>query len=223
MKWDPSHAFATLLISQVLLHLIYPVIGEAWGVNFLLGIFLMIALYGGIRVTLSKPFKLWISTILGICFVGFYWAAAATDNDIYNVIGSFSGAIFFGYLAAIMMHYIFFFRSKVDMDLIFGAISVYLLIGSAFAETYIALALVYPGAFTGIDAGAGYDQMARSLSYYSFVTLTTLGYGDITPQLHYARVLAYAQAVAGQLYLTILVARLVGTYIAQSQRDSSQS
>ena len=82
------------------------------------------------------------------------------------------------------------------------------------------MALIYPGAFAGIVTDAGYDQLARSLSYYSFVTLTTLGYGDITPQLHYVRVVAWVQAVTGQLYLTILVARLVGTYIAQSQKDS---
>ena len=221
MKWDPSHAFATLLVTQVLLHLVYPVIGEAWGVNFLLGVFLIIALYGGVRITIDRPVKLWISTILGVCFVGFYWIAVITEVRTFNIWGSLLGAVFFGYIAVLLMHYIFFYSSKVDMDLVYGAISVYLLIGTVFAEIYIALALMFPNAFTGIDVGTGYDQVARSLSYYSFVTLTTLGYGDITPQLHYTRVLAYVEAVAGQLYLTILVARLVGTYIAQSQKDST--
>lgn len=220
MKWDPSHAFAMLLVSQLALHLVYPLVGQI-PIAHLLGIFLIVALYGGIRVTVRKPLKLWLSVIMGLCFVGFYWAAILTGVGVFYLLGSLFGAVFFGFIAAIMMNYIFFYRSKVNVYLIYGAISIYLLIGSVFTQIYITLALAFPGAFNGVDAGVGYDQLSSSLSYYSFVTLTTLGYGDITPQLHYARVLAYVEAVFGQLYLTILVARLVGTHIAQSQRDSS--
>ncbi len=55
--------------------------------------------------------------------------------------------------------------------------------------------------------------------YFSFVTLTTLGYGDIVPTSATARMLAAAEAVTGQLYLAVLVARLVGLHISQSPRD----
>ena len=222
MKWDPSHSFRRLLITQVALILVYPIIGEAWGVNFLLGIFLMLALYGGISVTITKPLSMWISIILGVVFVGGYWAAAATDHQVPKIWGALFGAAFFGFIAFVIMKYIFFYRSKVDTDLIYGAISAYLLIGSAFAEVYIAFAMAFPDAFNGLDVSQSYDHVARSLSYFSSVTLTTLGYGDITPGAHYVRVLATTEAVIGQLYLTILVARLVGTYIAQSRDETGK-
>lgn len=218
MKWDPSHAFRRLLVTQVALILVYPLIGEAWGINFLLGVFLMLALYGGVSITVTKPWSMWISIVLGVLFVGGYWAAVATEHHVFKVWSAMFGAAFFGFIAFVLMKYIFFFRSKVDTDLIYGAISAYLLIGNAFTEVYIAFAMAFPEAFNGLDISQAYDHVARSLSYFSSVTLTTLGYGDITPKAHYVRVLATTEAVIGQLYLTILVARLVGTYIAQAQR-----
>lgn len=219
MHWNPSHAFRTLLVSQLALILVYPLLGEAWGLNFLLGIFLIGALYGGISITLAKPRLVWTGMLLGVCFVGSYWAARIFEQPGLQLVGPVFGAAFFLFIAVLMMRHIFFYRSNVNVDLIYGTISAYLLIGNAFAEMYVALALFDPGAFAGLDMTKGFDHLARTLSYYSFVTLTTLGYGDVAPLKHYARVLAYVEAIVGQLYLTILVARLVGTYIAQSQRD----
>ncbi|MDJ0958745.1 MAG: ion channel [Arenicellales bacterium] len=219
MNWDTSHTFRRLLLTQVALTLIYPLLGDMWAINFTLGMFLMLALYGGISVTLAKPFTLWVSLILAILFIGSYWIAVATGINSFRIWSAVFGTAFFGFIASIMISHIFFFRSKVDVDLIYGAVSVYLLIGSAFTELYLVFALLNPDAFTGFDATADIGTVARSLSFFSFVTLTTLGYGDITPVAHYARVLAYSEAIIGQLYLTILVARLVGTYIAQSRSE----
>lgn len=217
MKWDPSHAFLRLLITQVALTLVYPLMGEAWGTRFLLGVFLMLSMYGGIIITVAKPFKLWISLMLGICFVGCYWVAVATETPQFQIWSGLFGAAFFWFIAIVMMQFIFFNRSKVDVDLIYGTISAYLLIGSGFGEIYLAFAIADSNAFSGIEMTSDFESLSRALNYYSFVTLTTLGYGDITPGTHYTKVLAYAEAITGQLYLTILVARLVGTYIAQSQ------
>jgi hypothetical protein len=219
MKWDPSHAFLRLLITQVALILVYPLLGEAWGTRFLLGGFLMLSLYGGIIITVAKPFRLWTSLILGVSFIGCYWAAVATDIQQFQIWSGLFGAAFFWFIAIVMMQYIFFNRSRVDTDLIYGAISAYLLIGSGFGEIYLAFAKADPQAFSGIEITSTFDGVARSLNYYSFVTLTTLGYGDITPGIHYTKVLAYTEAIVGQLYLTILVARLVGAYIAQSRNE----
>ena len=58
--------------------------------------------------------------------------------------------------------------------------------------------------------------------YYSFVTLTTLGYGDISPASSMARMLAAIEAVVGQVYLTVLVARLVGLHIAQATNEKTR-
>ncbi len=218
MSRDPNHAFQRLLITQVALILIYPLIAEYRGANFLLGVFLVLALYGGVSVTLKRPLIMWIAIVLGVIFVGSYWLSAAIDTRELRVWSGAWGAAFFWFVALVIMKHIFFERSRVNMDLIYGAISVYLLIGSGFGELFQSFALADPNTFNGIEITGDYDKVARSMSYYSFVTLTTLGYGDITPAVHYAKVLAYVEAIIGQLYLTILVARLVGTYIAQSQQ-----
>jgi hypothetical protein len=86
-----------------------------------------------------------------------------------------------------------------------GAIAVYLLFGVAWAHAYHIAALMVPGSFAGPAELANVSGWA----YYSFVTLTTVGYGDITPVSQVARTLSIAEALAGQLYLAVLIARLV--------------
>jgi hypothetical protein len=92
-----------------------------------------------------------------------------------------------------------------------GGIAAYLLLGVAWAEAYGLVDTVYPGAFTG---AAGDTVGKRSWVYFSFVTLTTVGYGDIVPVHPAARSLAMLEAVTGPLYLAILLARLVSLAVA---------
>jgi len=94
----------------------------------------------------------------------------------------------------------------VNVHRIQGAVAAYLLLGLAWALAYEVVALVAPGAL----AAAGPAEAARGrFIYFSFVTLTTVGYGDVTPVHPVARSLALAEALTGQLYPAILLARLV--------------
>ena len=95
-----------------------------------------------------------------------------------------------------------------------GAIAVYLLLGFTWAQAYELVALWHPGAFAGAVEGSG----SPPWTYYSFVTLTTMGYGDIMPIHPLARALAVLEALTGQLYLAILLARLVSLGI-RPRRD----
>ena len=217
MSWDPSRYFQRLLVTQLALILVYPLLGESLSVNFLLGAFLVLALYGGVSVMVQRPVVMWITIILGVVFVGSYWLGEALSLHRFRVWSGVLGAAFFWFVAVVLMRYVFFMRSRVDMDLIYGAISIYLLIGSGFGELYGAFAIADPGTFNGIEMTDDLDRVARSMSYFSFVTLTTVGYGDITPNVHYLKVLAYVEAIIGQFYIAVLVARLIGTHISQSQ------
>jgi len=87
-----------------------------------------------------------------------------------------------------------------------GAVAAYLLLGLAWAAAYAFVAALAPGAFATARPESTHS---RSYLYFSFVTLTTLGYGDITPVHHAARSLAMLEALTGQLYPAILIARLV--------------
>ncbi len=103
--------------------------------------------------------------------------------------------------------------TRVQMNKIFGAIVAYILLGIFWAFIYSALELIAPGTIVHGD-GASITSYAEA-TYFSFVTLCTVGYGDIVPTAHLTMVLANLESVAGQLYLAILVARLVSLYATQ--------
>lgn len=108
-----------------------------------------------------------------------------------------------------------------DINRIFGAICVYLLLGLLLGLTNMLIYRFVPGSFNGIDAsGAAMDGF--TMIYYTFVTMTTLGYGDISPEGPLARAVAYLAAIAGQFYIAILVAMLVSQYITElNKKDAS--
>ena len=108
---------------------------------------------------------------------------------------------------------------EISANRIVGAVAVYLLLGVLWAVAYTVVDLTWPGSFKGFDAGAGSEWNSEWL-YYSFVTMTTLGYGDISPVSPIAQLLAYLQAIFGQLYIAILVAGLVGAYISDKDRST---
>lgn len=116
-------------------------------------------------------------------------------------------------MSALFAGYYVFVSETVDANRIAGALCVYLLLGVIWALLYNLIELSLGNAFTGLVGMAGEDRL-RELTYYSFVTLTTLGYGDIVPVAPAAKTLAYLEAVAGQFYLTVLVAELVGVHVA---------
>jgi hypothetical protein len=123
-------------------------------------------------------------------------------------------AIFLAFLVLIClvaMRQVLFAR-EVDANRLVGAVCVYLLLGIIWAILYRWTWLFVPEAFSGIPDA---DQNVWDFVYYSFVTLTTLGYGDVLPLTDLARTLAYLEAVTGVFYLAILVATLVGALLAQ--------
>src|SRR5436190_9786276 len=96
---------------------------------------------------------------------------------------------------------------RVDSETIHAALSTYLLAGLFFGVLYSAIEFSWPGSFTGPDKFA-----ESSAIYYSFVTLATLGYGDFLPRSELARGVATLEVIGGQLYLAVMVARLIGAF-----------
>lgn len=101
---------------------------------------------------------------------------------------------------------------RVDFNSLVGAFCVYLLLGFIWAILFRLLQLLGLATFSGLVAA---DEPFPQLIYFSFVTLVSLGYGDITPTSGLARVLSYFEALTGQFYLAVLVACLVGAFTAQ--------
>ncbi len=110
------------------------------------------------------------------------------------------------------------FSGQVDGNKIVGSICIFLLLGLIWALTYLLLLILDPASFNGVRETIWYDNFSQ-LVYYSFVTLTTLGYGEITPALPVARFFAYVEAITGQFYMAILVASLIGARISRNSHE----
>ena len=108
------------------------------------------------------------------------------------------------------------FGPKIDLNKIVGSITIYLLIGIIWALLYGLVEEVFTGSFEGTHLAEDGTRF-WDLIYFSFVTLTTLGYGDILPVNTYARTLAYMEAIVGQFYIAILVASLVSARLHERQ------
>ena len=108
--------------------------------------------------------------------------------------------------------------TAITRNRLLGSICLYLLLGVAWAIAYTVIEMLCPGSFQGFkpQMGQGWDS---DWLYFSFVTMSTVGYGDISPITPIARMLAYLQAVFGLFYIAILVAGLVGTYVSNRQNE----
>ncbi len=113
------------------------------------------------------------------------------------------------------------FVGQVDVNKIVGSLSLYLLLGLIWTMFYLALLTLDPSALQGVDFTNWRASFPR-VAYYSFVTLTTLGYGDILPANHLAEFLAYTEAIAGVFYMAIVVASLVSIGLANLTTSSSE-
>jgi voltage-gated potassium channel len=130
----------------------------------------------------------------------------------YLLTACFFGFALFGIVRTIL-------TSGVSAHSILGALCGYLLLGIIWSLLYAAVETLAPASFRVASLSGESAPVDRStLSYYSFVTLSTLGFGDITPATPVARTLSWIEAVAGQFYLAVLVAGLVGFKVAQGPR-----
>jgi hypothetical protein len=131
--------------------------------------------------------------------------------------------VFFFYAAVTILRTIF-KRRDVNSDAVVGAVCGYILAGAAFGNLYTAIELIQPGSFNINTAIASQldDWHARRFlfSYFSLVTLTSMGYGDITPVAAPAATLTWMEAIFGQFYIAVVVAQLVGMRIAPRSADT---
>jgi voltage-gated potassium channel Kch len=111
------------------------------------------------------------------------------------------------------------FQAKhITLDVLLASVTVYILFGAVFVPFYTLIEIIAPHSFSGnglVENGITYWQ---NFVYFSYVTLTTVGYGDILPVSLWAKSLVGIEAVSGTMYLTIVMARLVGLYASDDSR-----
>jgi voltage-gated potassium channel len=143
-----------------------------------------------------------------------HWAVLFAHTCIIVLVAFFAVTIL-GYVLR---------SGRITADRIFAAICVYMLIGYGWAFTYALLEEVFPASFAGLAEirPNDYNERVMQLRYFSFITLTTVGYGDVLPRSPAARTMAVLEAVMGQIYLAVLVARLVGLHIVHGLDSESR-
>ncbi len=112
------------------------------------------------------------------------------------------------------------FVGDIDTNKIIGSLTLYILLGLIWTMIYLIILSMDPQAFSGIEA-SNWQQIFSRVAYYSFVTLTTLGYGDILPTNYIAEFFVYMEAITGVFYMAIIVASLISLHLASIQ-DAKQ-
>lgn len=208
--------FLYLLISLLSLFVVHPFFHGSAMATIVLDILLLAMLVAAIYTVFDKKILMVIALLLALPMFGGRWANYFYAHSVLLQIDYIFGAVFFWFTAVTIVSYVR-RQAQVTQDMIFGALCAYLLLGLGWAFAYSFLALLEPGSFSMAASGqTSTGDVLPDFFYYSFVTLTTLGYGDITPVGPVARSFSTLEAVIGQIYLAVLVARLVGLHISQS-------
>jgi len=105
----------------------------------------------------------------------------------------------------------------IDGNKIIGSLSLYLLLGLIWAVIYLFFIVLDPGSFSGVEESTWQQGFSR-IAYYSFVTLTTLGYGDILPTNHVVEFFVYMEAIIGVFYMAIIVSSLISLRLASLEK-----
>ncbi|HBM85338.1 MAG TPA: hypothetical protein DD423_00830 [Opitutae bacterium] len=167
----------------------------------------------------SRPILIIGSTLLMLIAAQFIGQILNRELDaLYRIILP-TGMLFFLYCIWIILSSMF-KQKQITADLLSGAIVSYLLLGITWGVLYAFIELLAPASFL-FSVESDLQAKGSALFYYSFVTLTTLGYGDILPISRIARSAAYLEAVAGVMYTAILIAVLVGNFGGHKHIDSS--
>lgn len=113
------------------------------------------------------------------------------------------------------------FVGDIDGNKIIGSLSLYILLGLVWAVIYLMLVVMDPSAFSGVEESTWQQGFSR-IAYYSFVTLTTLGYGDILPTNHVAEFFVYMEAIIGVFYMAIIVSSLISLRLSAVEKQKEK-
>jgi hypothetical protein len=209
--------FLFLLISLILWFVLSPFLEGLLRLSTLFDLFVTFILLSGVFAVIQKKGVFIFGLIFAISTIILRWSIHFLNISSLEMVNHILGILFMGFIVGIILSYLF-KEEEITRDVIMAAICGYFLIGLLWVGVYVLLEVIEPNSF---QISQAHSEAEQNFTYYSFVTLTTLGYGDITPLSTPAQSLSLLEAVMGQLYLAILIARLVGIHIAQSHTKKS--
>jgi len=154
----------------------------------------------------------WTAYTIIVSFVLLSLFSRFFDHDVAVYFILFTLLIFFIRVFIIAAKQVL-FVGDIDGNKIIGSLTLYILLGLIWAMIYIIILAVDPSSFTGIE-GTNWQNIFARVAYYSFVTLTTLGYGDVLPTNHIAEFFVYMEAIIGVFYMAIIVSSLISLHLS---------
>jgi len=209
-----------LLLALILLILISPFVSQHPGMSWLGSITLMIVLLAAAYAVSGRGRGFRVTLLLGVPALLSQLAEFNADNFWLETLRYSATPLFLFWVCILLLKDIALRIRTVTLELIMGSVSIYLLLGIGFALVFASIEHLQPGSFAGLEDIAVTGDRIPTFLYYSFVTITTLGYGDISPVMPYSMTASYLLAILGQLYLAILVASLVAMYIGKPGNKS---
>jgi hypothetical protein len=202
--------FLLLVVSFTALLVVEPFFQDATSARMAMVVVMSLVPFGLAHAVMHRRRQRILALVLGGGYLVVAWTALITENEVAGLSFLFYAMGFFSYILIIILGYLATVR-KMRADTIYAAIAGYLVIGVVFMLMHLAVEALQQDAYSG-------GTMVTDGTYYSFITLTTLGYGDIAPVSAVAKRVSLLEAVVGVLYTTVAVAMIVGIYITERLR-----
>lgn len=213
-----NYRFRILFLTFIIYFLLSPIVAETPLGKSLFEIFYMFIMLSAVYTVSDQKILFLITSVVIILGIVFSWFAVIGENSTLFLTSNIIEILVLSVIVYTILSYVL----HIDItstDHIFGAVCCYLLIGFVWGFVFDSIGIIIPHSFH-IDHPTNLTliQQLPEMIYYSFVTLTTLGYGDITATNMIAKSFSAVEAIIGQIFLVVLIASLVGAYTADHRR-----
>ena len=217
-----SHRFSAveLLIALALLFLLFPFVEEVKGGDLIVSLLLSLVLLSAVLAVSDRKRVLLIGIVLAIPAIAGRWINHFRPDLVHPAVFLTAALVLVAFVVVNLLRFVW-RAPSVNIEVLCASISAYLMLGLMWTMAYWLVDQLTPGGAFSFNTSAGTRSMNGFTGFYfSFITLSTVGYGDITPVSRIARWLAALEAMIGLLYVAVLIARLVALYSSPKSDDS---
>ena len=209
-----------LLVALGLLFFAFPFVEEVKGGSVIVSILFSLVLLSAVLAIAERKRVLIVAIILAIPAIGGRWINHLRPDLVPPSLFLTAGLILVGFVVANLLRFVL-RAPSVNVEVLCASIAAYLMLGLMWTMAYWLVDQLTPGGAFSFNTNTGKQSMnGFNAFYFSFITLSTVGYGDITPVSRIARWLAALEAMTGLLYVAVLIARLVALYSSPKSDDS---
>lgn len=219
-----QYRFEILLISQLSILFGSLIVPVNWFDSWVSPVLFIVNILSGVLLFLHEKRRVWLILTVALIAIVAQWMTPKDFNDMgtFNAVKLFSFFLFYALLAFEIIRQVW-YAKIVGKNVIFGLVSGFITTGLIGFFICLSIEIYNPGSFDGIKTATMSETVdSQGLLYYSYITLMTIGYGDIVPTTLLARKAAVLIGLIGQFYLVILTAIIVGKFLNNSIKGSDK-